>query len=82
MLEDVVPTRIVKGPPCTVCQALRALPESEADALQAMLINPSIAYTQISEALLNNAEPPLDIAHYTIGNHARGRCKARTKLRP
>lgn len=80
MLADVVPERPVKGPPCSVCQALRDLPESEADALQALLRDRRVMYTTISEALFEHHG--LIIAHGTVGKHCRGQCKALVKLRP
>lgn len=80
MLADVLPDRPVKGPPCSVCQALRDLPEVEADALQAMMRNRKWTHRRISEAL--DSECGIYIPHYTIGNHVRGDCKARLKYRP
>lgn len=79
-LSDAVAQRPVKGPPCTVCSALETLPASEAAALQLMLTDPEYRYSQISDEL---AKPDvgIDIAPYTIGNHVRGRCKARVRLR-
>lgn len=70
-------TKIVKGPPCTVCALLADLPEPEAAALRALLSS-RIPYSELSKGLL---EEGVDITPGTLSRHARGLCEARERLR-
>ncbi|WP_332645063.1 hypothetical protein [Aeromicrobium sp.] len=74
-------TTVRKGPPCEVCGALSTLPEGEADALRALLADPTVRYSTLSEALLADEDTKLDINEYTLSRHARGKCAARERLR-
>lgn len=67
-----------KGPQCDVCRALDELPESESEALLALLKDPGWQYTLLSDAL---REQGVDLPHFSLSRHARGQCAARTKLR-
>lgn len=75
------PTAAVKGPPCSVCQALETLPVGEAVALRALLADKTWRYTELAERLAADPDTPLDIPHGTLARHAKGRCAARDKLR-
>jgi hypothetical protein len=73
--------KVRKGPPCTVCEAVKRLehdkPE-DAAALVRLLSDPLVRYSELSEALAGEG---LDLSAGTLSRHARGRCEARTKLR-
>jgi hypothetical protein len=73
--------KVRKGPPCEVCEALSTLPESESAALRGLLADPTVRYSALSEALLNDPDSSLDINAFTLSRHARGKCAARERLR-
>jgi hypothetical protein len=66
---------------CMVCHALATIPKSEADALVALLKNPAVRYSEISELIANDPDTPLDIPGPRLGKHATGKCGAKVKLR-
>ena len=70
--------KVRKGPPCTVCEALKRLDTDDAAALTRLLSDPDVRYSELSDAL---AREHLDLSAGTLSRHARGRCEARTKLR-
>ena len=70
-----------KGPSCAVCIALETLPEAEADGLRSLLANRSWRYSELSDALRDDPDTPLDIAAQSLARHARGGCSARDRLR-
>lgn len=74
-------TRARKGPPCSVCEALASLPDSEAAALRALLADPTWRYQTLADLLREDEDHPLDLQPYTLSKHAAGRCSAREKLR-
>ena len=67
-----------KGPPCTACESIKSLSDEDAAALTRLLSDPTVRYTELSEAL---AREGLVLAAGTLSRHARGRCEARQKLR-
>jgi hypothetical protein len=71
-------SKVRKGPPCSVCEALGRLPEDEQAALLRLLSDHTVRYTELSAALAGEG---LDMSAGTLSRHARGRCEARTKLR-
>lgn len=79
-IADLVITadKVRKGPPCTVCEALKSLPTEDAAALTRLLSDPLVRYSELSDALAGEG---LDLSAGTLSRHARGRCEARTKLR-
>lgn len=66
---------------CAVCHALATIPPSEAKALNALLANKKMRYTELSDKLAKDTDTPLVIDADTLSRHARGRCQARQKLR-
>lgn len=77
-ISDLSPTAATKGPPCTVCRALKRLPSKDSKALRAHLSNPEWRFTELSDALF---EEGLDIKAHSLARHARGDCTARERLR-
>lgn len=77
-LTATTPSAAIKGPTCTVCQQIASLPDVEAEALVALLSNPTWRYQELSDAL--DAEG-INLAPNSLSRHARGRCAARVKLR-
>lgn len=67
-----------KGPPCSVCGLLESLPDTERQALLTLLGDTGWRYSSISRELLAEG---YDIADSSLSRHARGDCRARTKLR-
>lgn len=72
------PAKTKKGPPCSVCETLARLPETEADALRALLSDPAWRYTTLSDELRTEG---IELAPFVLSRHARGGCGAREKLR-
>ena len=70
--------KVRKGPPCTVCEALKRLEPEDAAALTRLLSDRGVRYTELSAALAGEG---LELSDGTLSRHARGRCEARTKLR-
>jgi len=70
--------KVRKGPPCTVCEALKRIEPEDAEALIRLLSDPDVRYSELSDALAGEG---LDLSAGTLSRHARGRCEARTKLR-
>ena len=70
--------KVRKGPPCTVCEALKRIEPEDAEALVRLLSDPDVRYSELSDALAGEG---LDLSAGTLSRHARGRCEARTKLR-
>ena len=70
--------KVRKGPPCTVCEALKRIEPEDAEALIRLLSDPDVRYSELSDALAGEG---FDLSAGTLSRHARGRCEARTKLR-
>lgn len=73
-----------KGPDCSVCQALAALPEADAQGLVALLSDARRRFTEIEALVSADPDTPdwvRTIHHSTYRRHARGQCAARTALR-
>ena len=77
-LLDQTQPKIRKGPPCTVCSLLSALPDDEATALRRLLSDRSIRYSTLADALRGEGH---DFSGYTLSRHARGLCEGREALR-
>lgn len=78
------PAPAKRGPDCTVCQALDALPPGKAKILQAALENPRWRYSEIAEHVASDPDVPewiRGITGGTYGKHVRGQCRARKRLR-
>lgn len=78
------PASLKKGPDCTVCQALEALPKDKAALILGALQNPRWRFTQIAAEVASDESVPewvRDIQHQTYRRHAKGGCAARVKLR-
>lgn len=83
-LANEQPTRVDKGPDCTVCQALIELPEADAAGLRTMLANKRLRFTEIQARIADDEDTPdwiRAIAHGTYRRHAKGQCAAREVLR-
>lgn len=72
------PTNVIKGPTCSVCQALATLDESEAQALRSLLADPAWRYQELADRL---ADEGLRLQSFSLSRHARGQCLAGEKLR-
>lgn len=73
-----------RGPDCTVCAALKELPKKQAALLLGALQNPRWRYSEIADEIAADETLPdwiRAISQHTLGHHARGNCRARTKLR-
>ena len=73
-------SKVRKGPPCSVCEALTRLDVAEQEALVRLLSDPTVRYTELS-ASLGQPDIGLDLSAGTLSRHARGKCEARTKMR-
>lgn len=69
------------GPVCSVCNTLASLPAEEADAFRALLADTRWRYTELSEALKQDPDYPIEIEPSMLSWHARGRCAAKERLR-
>ena len=81
---DQEPSAAKKGPDCTVCQALAALPDNQAELIRAALSNPRWRYTEIAAEVASDETVPdwvRAIHHQTYRRHAKGDCAARERLR-
>lgn len=71
LLENI-PEPSRKGPPCTVCSLYDGLTGPEAQALNDLLGNPLVKYSDIAAGL--RAEGVGDFEPRTLARHARGQC--------
>jgi hypothetical protein len=78
-LLDKTQPKVRKGPPCETCALLARLPESEAAALIRLLSDPSVRYKQLAKDLKD--DEGIEVAHTSLGRHARGDCDAHVVLR-
>lgn len=73
-----------KGPDCSVCQALAALPEADAQGLVTLLSDKRRRFSEIETLVSADPDTPdwvRAIQRNTYRRHARGQCAARTVLR-
>lgn len=70
--------KVRKGPPCSVCEVLADLPDTEAAALRSLLADKTWRYTALSDELHREG---VELAPFVLSRHAKGGCAAREKLR-
>ena len=83
-LASTDPAALKKGPDCTVCQALEALPPADAEGLRTMLADKRRRFTEIAALVSGDEDTPewvRAIHHATYRRHAKGDCAARERLR-
>lgn len=73
--------KVRKGPPCEVCAFIESLSKKDAAAMVELLSDPTVRYTSISEELAVDADTPVELSAFSLSWHARGKCRARVKLR-
>lgn len=66
---------------CAVCHALDTIPETEAVALRALLANKGVRYSELSDALADDKDTPLQLDRQSLARHATARCAAKERLR-
>lgn len=66
---------------CAVCRALASIPPAEAEGLRALLRNPGLRYSEISDLIAADEDTPLKLSGDILGKHARGKCSAGEVLR-
>ncbi|GAB3863434.1 hypothetical protein GCM10028801_31050 [Nocardioides maradonensis] len=69
-----------KGPRCTVCVALGALPKADAQVLRDWMADPSWTFPAIADEVADDPDTPT-LSVSAISRHARGQCGARERLR-
>lgn len=72
---------VKKGPTCSVCTTLAALPKEDAAVLIGWLKNPAYAFTVIAQQTADDPDTPT-LRPETLSRHARGQCDAGVRLRP
>lgn len=66
---------------CAVCHAIETIPPAESAALIRLLADRSWKFAEISRAIADDPDTPLDLPALALSRHARGICAARVRLR-
>lgn len=75
------PAGFKRGPQCTVCITLDALPDDDATTLREWMADPRRTFNWIADQTADDPDTPT-LGHHAIARHAKGRCFAGDRLRP